>query len=277
MSFWPQICHKIGPFRPQVAAAAVRRCCPAARPTIALDRRISIPRARPFRPRRQLRRHAHCPAVAQDGPMTKMDCVEYADIRVALDWRRRTLGMSMEDLDYVSGVTSGYSSKLICGMRNSWKYIASLLARRSKVAPLDFTSITKVKEQHRGNKLFLSQHHNPARQIPIKSTALSSSNALRRPAFAPASSPPPRAAATWQRSPPSQRITAAAATPLWPTSPWVPRRSRCEKRHSATVNELSRLRHQAVAEPRADLHKPNRLPTAALVWPVQGRRSTALP
>ena len=52
----------------------------------------------------------------------------------------------------------------------------------------------------------------------------------------------------------------------------LPRCSHCEKRHSATVSELSRSRHQAVAEPRADLHKPNRLPTAALVWPVQGRR-----
>jgi hypothetical protein len=64
--------------------------------------------------------------------------------------------------------------------------------------------------------------------------------------------------------------------PLAP-SQGVPRRSRCEKRHSATVNELSRLRHQAVAEPRADLHKPNRPPTTTLVWPGQGRRSTALP
>jgi hypothetical protein len=57
----------------------------------------------------------------------------------------------------------------------------------------------------------------------------------------------------------------------------VPRCSLCEKRHSAAVNELSRLCHQAVAEPRADLHKPNRPPTKTLVWPGQGRRSTALP
>jgi len=51
-----------------------------------------------------------------------------------------------------------------------------------------------------------------------------------------------------------------------------PRCSHCEKRHSATVNELSRFRYQAVAERRADLHKSNRPPTAALVWPGQGRR-----
>jgi hypothetical protein len=57
----------------------------------------------------------------------------------------------------------------------------------------------------------------------------------------------------------------------------VPRCSLCGKRHSAAVNELSRLRHQAFAEPRADLHKPNRPPTTTLVWPGQGRCSTALP
>jgi hypothetical protein len=43
----------------------------------------------------------------------------------------------------------------------------------------------------------------------------------------------------------------------------VPRCSLCEKGHSAAVNELSRLRHRAVAEPRADLHKPNRTTIAS--------------
>jgi hypothetical protein len=80
-------------------------------------------------------------AIAHDGPMTKMDIREYNDIRFAIDLRRKQLGMSMEDLDHVSGVTSGYSSKIICGMRNlgsvSLPSLLGALKLRLTIQPLE--------------------------------------------------------------------------------------------------------------------------------------------
>src|SRR5208282_1949071 len=42
----------------------------------------------------------------------------YEQLTEALDARRRALGMSMEAMDHRSGLTAGYSAKLMCCMRH---------------------------------------------------------------------------------------------------------------------------------------------------------------
>lgn len=42
----------------------------------------------------------------------------YDDLRLAIDARRREKGLTMLDLDAVTGLTDGYSAKLCCGMRH---------------------------------------------------------------------------------------------------------------------------------------------------------------
>jgi len=42
----------------------------------------------------------------------------YEELRAAIDARRKLIGMTMADLDERSGVQSGYSAKLIAGVKN---------------------------------------------------------------------------------------------------------------------------------------------------------------
>ena len=53
-----------------------------------------------------------------DRPMTATAVKEYRDLRRALNRRRRDLGMSMSELDAVSGLPDGYAAKLLGGMRH---------------------------------------------------------------------------------------------------------------------------------------------------------------
>lgn len=54
---------------------------------------------------------------AFDGPMQPTIIAEFSDIRRVLDQRRKQLGLTMLELDYVSGVQEGYSSKVLAGIK----------------------------------------------------------------------------------------------------------------------------------------------------------------
>jgi hypothetical protein len=43
---------------------------------------------------------------------------DYAQLRTLIDSRRKSLGLTMLDLDDLAGVQSGYSSKIICGSKH---------------------------------------------------------------------------------------------------------------------------------------------------------------
>ncbi|MGB6327142.1 MAG: hypothetical protein WBG11_15580 [Methylocella sp.] len=83
---------------------------------------------------------------AQKPPMDRemQTAADYTELRKLLDARRRELGMTMCELDYVSGVQEGYSAKLFCGMRNLGWLSTGLILQALRV------KIALVKEEEEG-------------------------------------------------------------------------------------------------------------------------------
>jgi hypothetical protein len=50
--------------------------------------------------------------------MMRTPVEKYADLRAAIDERRKQLGWSHLEMDHVTGWPHGYTGKLLCGMRN---------------------------------------------------------------------------------------------------------------------------------------------------------------
>ena len=81
---------------------------------------------------------------------TAVEVSEYRDLRKVMDRRRKDLGMSMEELDHRSGVASGYSAKILGGVRClgplSLPCLLGALRLRMTLAPVEAASTATINQ-----------------------------------------------------------------------------------------------------------------------------------